>query len=164
MIKAKNEKLKAQNLKGVFTRPNSIPFLDRVSLGGFSLIEVLITVFVLSVALVGVLAMFSLGIRVEKSAKMTSIASYLAQSKLEEIIAKPYDEISLGSFIEPYEFDPDFPSYRRETEINYVDPSQDLSPTTSDLGIKKVEMTVFWKFLGQSSEKEIKIFTLISER
>jgi len=141
-----NQKLKSKNQK---------------SNQGFTLVEVLITIFILAVAVVGTLAMFPVGLQVEKSAKMTNIASHLAQAKMEEIVSKSYEEISPGVSIEPYGFDSDFLSYQRETKIDYVDPNQDLESSTDDLGIKKIEITVSWK---SPFEKEVKIFTLISEK
>ena len=130
---------------------------------GFTLIEVLITVFILAVAMAGVLAIFPVGIQLERSAKMTNTASWLAQAKVEEISSTPYDEISCGSFVEPYGFDPDFSSFQRETKINYVDPEQALNSVSFDSGIKKIEVSVIWEPSGYLAEKEVKIFTLIAK-
>lgn len=141
---------------------------------GFTLIEVIITVFVLAVGIVAVLQMFPLGVQVEKSAQMASIATQLAQAKMEEIISTSYDDIfCYGETLPPCEesktrvsADPQesFYHYWRKTRIDYVDPTANLTTTTDNTGIKKIEVTISWKSPLGVTEKDLKIGILISKR
>ena len=95
---------------------------------------------------------------------MASVAVQLSQGKMEEIISKSYDEITEGVVEEDYGFDSNFSSHKRKTEVNYFDPENPQIPASSDLGIKKVEITVFWRPPFGISEKEVKLATLIAKR
>jgi len=129
--------------------------------GGFTLIETILAIFILVVGIVGVLAMFPVGIQIQNLAKMETVASRLAQAKIEEIIAKSYEEIV--TFCEGYGEIPNFEFYKRETRVNYYDP---VNSTTSqiDLGIKEIDVKVFWKSGPGFSEKSITLKTLITKR
>ena len=129
----------------------------------FTLIELLIAISILAVAIVGVLAMFPTASRVAKSSQMISIANYLGQEKMEEESSRPYGEISVGIATESYEEISDFKAYKRITEINYYDPLNSTT-TDKDLGIKKIEITVFWKSPLGIGEKSINIKNLITKR
>jgi len=131
---------------------------------GFSLIELLVAIFILSVGIVASLYIFPTGTRIQKSSQMTSVAVQLSQAKMEEIISQSYSEIAVGTVDESYGFDPAFDSYRRKTEISYFDPNNPSSPPGSDLGIKKVTVQVFWHSLLGVGEKELKLATLIAQR
>ena len=131
---------------------------------GFTLIELLIAIFVLAVGIVAVLEMFPLGTYVQKSAQMGTLASELCQEKMEEIISESYNNILPGVNEEPYGFNSSLPSFKRKTEVNYFDPNNPQVPPDQDLGIKKIEVTVFWKSPLGINEKEIKLATLISKR
>ena len=128
------------------------------------MIEVLIAVFVLSVGIVAVLQAFPLGTRIQKSSQMVTIASQLAQAKMEETISQSYSSILIETSQEPYGFDSSFLPFRRETEITYFDPNNPGVSPESDLGIKKVEITVFWYSLLGASEKEVKIANFIAKK
>lgn len=130
----------------------------------FTIIELLIAIFVLAVGLVAALYAFPLGTQIQKSSQMATVAAQLAQAKTEEIISEGYDEISLGIIEEPYGFDSNFSSYRRKTEVSYFDPDNPQVPPASDLGIKKAEVSVFWRSPLGVSEKEVKLATLIAKR
>ena len=131
---------------------------------GFTLVEVLIAVFVLSVGIVAVLQAFPLGTQIQKSSQMATIASQLAQAKMEEIISQSYSSILIGTSQEAYGFNTSFLSHRRETEITYFDPDNPGLPPAQDLGIKKVEITVFWHSPLGASEKEVKIANFIAKK
>ena len=130
---------------------------------GFTLIEVIIAIFILIVGIMAAFQLFPLGIQVEKSAQMTTVASQLGQGEIEEIISKSYDEISIGT-TEKNPFESPYDSYQREIRIVYVDPNNNLEETASESGIKKIEITIFWKPPLGVSEKSLKIASLIAER
>lgn len=127
---------------------------------GFTLIEIIISIFILSVGIVGILLAFPLGVQVESNAKMKTCASKLAQEKIEEVASLPYEDIN--SSLEGYGTIPGFQSYKRETNIDYYNPDSSSS-TTIDLGIKMVEVKLFWDSPVASIEKNINFKTLIHE-
>ena len=130
---------------------------------GFTLIELIIAIFILSVGILGVLGMFPLGIQVAKSSEMATVATQLAQAKTEEIISQPYQEIFIGEVIESPLPSP-FNAYTRETKASYVDPLLDLQEIGIDKGIKKIEVTVSWESPLGVTEKNIQMITLINQK
>lgn len=137
---------------------------DKVSprlVWGFTLIETMIAISILSIGIVAVLYMFPIGFKVEKSAQMETIAVYLAQTKMEEVISKSYDEegMSVTTTIEDYGSIPNFNLYKRVKEISYYDPVNSTT-TDDDLGIKKIEVSVFWR----SDKEDIKMATFVAKR
>jgi len=131
---------------------------------GFTLIELLIAIFILTVGIVAILQAFPLGSYIQKSAQMTSIAIQLSQAKMEEAISRPYNEISLGIIEEDYGSITNFNSYKRKTKVSYFDPNNPEIPPSEDLGIKKIEVTVFWRSPLGINEKEVKIANLVAKR
>ena len=131
---------------------------------GFTLIELLIAIFILVIGIVGVLQAFPLGTYIQKQAQMTTLAVQLNQQKMEEIISYQYSEIIPGTTEEPYGFDTDFSSFKRVINIEYFDPDNPEVPSMVDLGIKKIEVSIFWHSPIGVSEKEVKLATLISRR
>lgn len=137
---------------------------------GFTLIEVIIAISVLAIGIVGVLYMFPMGIQIARSSWMSTIATELAQIKMEESLSKSYDDILCDGIRTPpckeskarVSEDPQTPFYNywREMELNYVDPVANLATTTSDLGIKKIIVTVSWG----TPIKEIEVNTLVAKR
>jgi len=127
----------------------------------FSLIELLITIFILAIGIVGILSAFPLGGQLENSAKMATVATQLAQAKIEEIISKPYDDIRSET---KQTLDSPFSAYSRETEITYFNPDNPEVIPTEDMGIKKIKVTVFWKSPLGASSKKVEIFSLIAKR
>lgn len=135
---------------------------------GFSLIELLIAIFILVIGIIGVMYMFPMGVQVAKSAQMTSVAVQLGQIKMEETITKHYDDILTGETIEPYDSIAGFNHYKRITEISCVDPSLnqvgcdydsiDLNP------MKKIEVSLFWKSPLGSLEQNVNLVSLISKK
>jgi len=128
----------------------------------FTLIEVLIAIFILTVGILAVFAIFPLGIQIASSSKMATVATYLAQEKIEEVISKSYDEISDATFPDELSLPSPFSAYKRETEVTCFDPNGSSPPNCSDgdTGIKRIEVTVSWG----TATKEIELVTLISQR
>ena len=128
----------------------------------FTLIEVIIAIFILGTGIVAVLSIFPMGTQIQKSAQMASTASQLGQAKMEELISKSYGEISVATTTEA-QLDSPFESYKRVTKVNYWDPVNSTI-TDSDSGIKKIEITVSWKSPLGVTEKSININSLIAKR
>jgi len=134
---------------------------------GFTLIEVLISIFILTTGIIAVLQAFPLGTKILGSSKRTTIASQLGQAKIEELISQSYEEISFGVIETKHVLDSPFNSYQRETEIVCVNPDSDFSEVINcdpDPGMKKIEVTVFWKTFFGLSEKSNQIISLITKK
>lgn len=131
---------------------------------GFTLIESLVAVFILSVGIVAVLQAFPLGTYIQKTSQLSTIALVLSQGKMEETISLSYSNLLIGTIEEDYDSNSDFPSFRRLTKISYFDPDNPSIVPGSDLGIKKIEITVFWRSHLGVLEKEVKLATLITKR
>jgi len=137
--------------------------ISRQSVKSFTLIELLIAIFILTVGIVGILYMFPMGTRIGKFAQMASVATQLGQAKMEEIISKSYDDIS--SSIEAYGEIPDFEAYKRVTIVSCFDSNgSGLTPDCPDTGIKKIEVNVSWKSPLGVTEKNINLTSLIAQR
>lgn len=134
---------------------------------GFTILEVLVSLSLLIVAFFSLMRIFPWATQISKASEQKTVGVNLAQAKIEEITATSYDEITVG-ISEPrakVSEDPTSPfyTYERETKVIYVDPNNNLQETLSDLGIKKVEVTVFWQ-TPMWGEKSLKLATLISKR
>lgn len=129
---------------------------------GFTIIELLVAIFVLVVGIAGVLNAFPLGIQVAKSSQMATVATQLSQAKMEEIISKSFAEISS----EPKQpLASPFSAYSGEVEAACYDPNGDtFLPNCPDTGIKKIKVTVSWKSPLGASTKKVELFDLIAKR
>lgn len=134
--------------------------MDQV-IKGFTLIEVIIAISVLAIGIVGVLYMFPTGIQIARSSWMSTIATELAQIKMEENLSKLYVDISPETK-KPLSFP--LNAYFREVEVTCFDPNgTGVSPDCSDpdgTGIKKIKVTVSWG----TPTKEIELNTLVAKR
>ena len=130
---------------------------------GFTLLELVVAMFVLSLGITAVLIIFPLSIQITSSSEKTALASQIAQEKIEEVISTPYAELVPGVVNEPQLASP-FSVFSRETKITYVDPTLNFQETTGDLGIKKAEVTVSWTTSLIGSVQSVKVETLVSKR
>ena len=130
--------------------------------GGFTLVESVVAIFILSVGIFAILTMFVLGVKIINSSKTQAVGIQLAQEKMEEIISLSYDAISVGSIIES-QLPAPFNLYTRETRTTYIDPSLNLQEISFDKGAKKVEVTVSGRSLLLNSEV-ISLKTIISRK
>jgi len=109
---------------------------------GFTLLEVMVAILVLTIGIVAVLQIFPLALSIEMSNQMETQGTLLCQEKIEEKISKAYRDVAIGIETEDI-LSPPFEKFSRETKISYVDTN--LAITTSDLGLKKIEVMVCWK-------------------
>ena len=133
---------------------------------GFSIIEVMVAFIILSISFIGLMQSFPFGLSVNKDAENETVSSYLVQEKIEELISLGYGEIDTGIVEEKHRLSEDafnfLYNFQRETEVYYVD--EDLANSISDLGIKKIAVTVYFPNAISKEEKSYNITTLISER
>jgi prepilin-type N-terminal cleavage/methylation domain-containing protein len=133
------------------------------SLKGFSLIEAMIAIFILSVGILAVLFMFPLGSKTISSSRDRLIADLLAQQEIEKISVLSYGEFLVGNTIENSLPEP-FSRFKRETKVVYIDPSLNLSEVLQDKGAKKIEIVVSWQDSLISGLKSVNITTIISQK
>lgn len=105
--------------------------------------------------------MFPFGAKIEMTSQKETVALFLAQEKLEETMSGSYLDagMSLGTTTEDYGTISGFSVFKRVKEISYYDP-QTSSVTSSDLGTKKLDITVYWGY----GAKSIKLSSLISQK
>jgi len=128
---------------------------------GFTFIEAMIAILIFALGVVVVLQVFPLAFGIEIANQRETQASLLCQEKIEEISSLTYPEIKVGVQTED-PLSPPFNKFSRETIINYLDAN--LEATSSDLGLKKIEVKVWWRSFFPAGGKQVKITTLIAER
>ena len=133
---------------------------------GFSLIEIIVAVFILTIAFISVMYAFPLGLSINKGASNATIASYLAQEKIEELHSQGYENIATGTTETKHRLATSSTSYlygfQRETTVTYVDGN--LAATSTDAGLKEISTTVYYINAYSKEEKDYNITTLISQR
>ena len=137
---------------------------------GFTIIEILVGIFILVIGITAVLNIFPLGLKMAKASQMASIATQLGQAKVEEAASDLYNNLVVGSTVEDYGSITSFESYKRETSINCVDNSG-LTEVACDYDLvndpdpmKKIEVTVFWRSSLLATEQSINLVSLIAKR
>jgi len=130
---------------------------------GFTLIETLIAISILMIAVLSIIQLFPLGLKASLQAKNVTVATNLAQAKLEEIISDNYDDLTVGTTTEPSlsAIDSDFSNFTRVTVINYV--NGDLVIVGQDFGLKKVEVFVGWSDSFSEKNSTTSLTTLIND-
>ena len=117
---------------------------------GFTLLEILIALIIITLGTVVIVGLFNTGLISSLDAEKTTIAINLAQRRMEEIrnlgFANIADEAKAGVS--------GFAGFQREVEVN--DPAG--VPTTDDL--KEITVTVYWTYKGD--EVNVSLMTYIS--
>lgn len=131
---------------------------------GFTLIEIIIAIGILSVGIVLVLSLFPKGLLLGREAKDITVASNLAQEKIEEYILKNYDEITVGITESRQRVDSDSSSpfyiYEREVLADYLDTN--LNVSMIDVEIKKITVNMYWNHEGR--EKNIQLVRILNKK
>ncbi len=119
---------------------------------GYSLIEVLSAMAVLSVVLLGMAGLINITATVNRNSAGKTVAVTLAQDKMEETVAKGYLKLSSTNqtITEDYGDVADYPSYKRITDIKMHNPQTDLKLITVD---------VYWK----DDDRRVRLQSLVSD-
>ncbi len=128
---------------------------------GFTLVEAIVAVGIITIGLVAVLQVFPVGFSVEKHSQMETQAVLAGQEKIEALLAESFSELAIGAIIEnslsfPYEL------FSRTAKVSYVDAN--LNESANPTGLKKIEITVSWKSPLKIETKETKLITLVAEK
>ena len=118
---------------------------------GFSLIEVLSAMAVLSVVLLGMAGLINITVSINRNSAAKTVAVTLAQDKMEETIAKGYLSLpsSNRTVTEDYGDITDYLSYRRVADVKVNKPDADLKLITVD---------VYWN----NDNRRVRLQSLIS--
>lgn len=126
---------------------------------GFTIIEVVISLGLLLILATAIFGIFPQLMKINRVSSKNTIATNLAQAKIEEILAQNYDEVLVGIVEERHFLEAPFNSFERKTEISYMD--ENLQTTNQDTGLKKIKVTVYFK---EGGEKNVTLETLMVKK
>jgi len=115
---------------------------------GFTLMEVLVAMVILTVGLLGTAALIIGIINGNKLSNRISTATVLAQDKMEDIKRAGY--AGAADDAEDYNTIDDYPLYKRITEVDDDDPAE---------GMKKITVTVSW----DSNAHPVELKTILAQ-
>lgn len=129
---------------------------------GFTLIEIVLTVVVISIGMLGVMALFESATKGALQADLNVVAVNLIHEKMEQIVVDKvyngYASIDSGDY--PTEgFSGDFSLYSRNTNITEVS-SADFTTEQIGSGYKRIDVTVSW---GSGPAASLTIPTILSD-
>jgi type IV pilus assembly protein PilV len=127
-------------------------FKDRYNNGGFTLMEVLVAMLILTVGLLGMAALITGIISSNKLSNRISTATVLAQDKMEEVRRVGYSGMpaSNTTTTENYNTITNYSLYKRVTFTEVANP---------DAGMKKITVTVYW----DSDDHSVVLNTILAE-
>lgn len=132
---------------------------------GMSLIESMVAITILMVAFISLMQAFPFGLAINKTSENATKASYLTQDKIEELYSLGYDNIGTGTIEAKHRLSDDAANFlynfQRQTIVNYVDGS--LADSGTDLGMKKISVTVYFTNSISKTEMNYNTTTLISK-
>lgn len=134
---------------------------QKKSTRGFSFIEALFALVILSFGFVGILSLYSMMDGNSGNDEMKLIASKLASEKVEQLLATKasvgYENINTGTSSEQISYDN--LSFQRQTVVNYVEGSDLKTVSGSDTGFKRIDVTINW---NNGSTQNVSVMSLIS--
>ncbi|MGC9031570.1 MAG: type IV pilus modification PilV family protein [Minisyncoccia bacterium] len=127
---------------------------------GFTILEALIAISVLTLGIVFVIYIFPVALNLEENNKIKTQSIFLASEKMEELFSKSYKDVSIGTTTES-SLDFPFEKFSRQTRITFID--KNFSEISQDKGLKKIEITVFYN-TPFKMRKITEIKSLITDR
>lgn len=123
------------------------------SLTGFTLIEITIALLILTVGLVGILALFPVGFDAAGRAGNITTATFLAQEKMEDLKREGYNGATVAAALAVTQsrLFTDYPNYRWEVDTNQTGSNY-----------REVIVRVYWP-AGQPNERNIELRTYIAK-
>jgi len=130
---------------------------------GFTLIEAVLALAIFLIGALAILHFLPMGLKLAMAGRYQTQAAFLAQGKMEQYLALPYDGLETGVVEERQAAISDpasqLHSFEVQAEIHHVD--GDLNEVSEDEGMKKIEVTVYWQ--EGVREKEKHLITLVSK-
>ncbi|MFA6918593.1 MAG: type II secretion system protein [Patescibacteria group bacterium] len=135
---------------------------------GISLIEAIVCISLVTLIIITIVKLFPIALKLGSDASRVTIATNLAQAKIEECFYNDYDNLPVSAT--PLETkhrlasDPANPfyAYQRATTVEYVD--SNLNHSDAETEIKKVNTTVYWQSPILNGEKKVELKILISKK
>jgi prepilin-type N-terminal cleavage/methylation domain-containing protein len=130
-------------------------FKQKQNNSGFSLIEVMVTIFILAISLLAIFSLYDLSLKVAWENKTKTIATNLANQKIEMLRNLPYDNVGTvggipsGEILQTEQIILNNISFTVESTVIYIDDpfdgklGQDDEETLAN-DYKKVQITVSW--------------------
>lgn len=132
---------------------------------GFTILETLIAVAVLTVGILAVMSLFPVSLQSAKSAEQSTVAANLIQAQIETLVSDGYGNIAVGVIEAKHRLagaaDSPYYYYQRQTAAEYVDAN--LSHSDADTGLKLISVIVYWTDPSLKKEKNMEIKTLINK-
>lgn len=133
---------------------------------GLGLVEVVISMAVITVGLLGLLMAFGRGAGFGKTVQDQSPAWEFAQAKIEELAGLTYENVPAGTIEDRVRMSAStadyFYNFTRSALVELV--SQNLAPSGSDVGLKKITVSVYFPAGYAATEQEVKLVYLKSKR
>lgn len=129
--------------------------------GGFSLIEVLVAIFILGVECIALISVFIYGFNLLQKTKSVAVATQFAQEEVEKYREKKFDSVTLYNNTDPITIGnfpvADYPYLFREDSTPYLQngQAQTVVEAGADINIKKLTVRIFWDYRGQQQNKYV---------
>ena len=132
---------------------------------GFTLIEAAVAIAVLLVGLWSVLQFFPFSIKIIGDSQSLTVASNLVVEELESLSTDNYSVIGVGTIEAKHPVSSDTTSYlskyQRQTVVQLID--SDFNASATDVGLKKITVTVYWRSPVGVNERSITTSTIIAD-
>ncbi|KKQ90292.1 MAG: hypothetical protein UT15_C0016G0004 [Berkelbacteria bacterium GW2011_GWA1_39_10] len=131
-------------------KKNSRRFVKKIK-KAFTLIEILLAVFVLEIGLLGIVTFYSYAIQVTKIARNETTAANLASGILDNELSAAYDNLTVGAGTKiKYSTDTTSPFYAwdKKIDVAYINSSLTESYNPPDTNMKKIVVTIYWQESG----------------
>lgn len=132
---------------------------------GFTLVEATVAIVILSIGIFSVIQFFPFSIKIIGDSQNLTLASNLALSKLEETRSLNYEDITVGTIEAKTRVSSDpadyLYNYQRETIVELLDST--LTVTQTDVGLKKITSTVYWRSAVGNIEKSTTASMIVSD-
>lgn len=133
---------------------------------GISIIEAVLATAILAIGILSIITLFPLALKISRDAEQETVAANLAQGKIEELFSLGYENIATSTIETRHRLATDpanpFYNYERQTVSQLVDGN--LNDSASDLGLKKITVTMYWKTANLGLAKELPVSILISRK
>jgi prepilin-type N-terminal cleavage/methylation domain-containing protein len=129
--------------------------------GGFSLIEVLITIFILGIVCITMISVFIYGFNLLQKTKSVAVATQFAQEEVEKYREKKFDlvtNVSTTIAFTTANFPvASYPYLFREGGTPFLGngQAQTVIENGADINIKKLTVRVFWDYRGQQQNRYV---------
>ena len=133
------------------------------NINGFSLLEVLVAVMIIGTTFLGLFQAFPYAFAAIRGAENKTKAAYIAQSKIEQLYYLGYNNIATGTIEvkQPLAASGDLSLFQRQTVVTAID--GDLMDSVTDLGMKQIDVTVYYTNEFTKSEKSLEVSTILSD-